>query len=274
MLWLVRYVSQLPRPPLDALVDDLYALTGTPPYARLLLPPMPSAVLIVNLGPPFVIRGRAYADGVVISTLTAALDFAYPPGTRSVGVHFKPFGLAPFVGLPAAELRDEPVALEDVWGRAATAALRERLAAAPDPLALLEDELRRRQRHADGLALVRHTSAALEASGGAAAIGALTAAAGVSSTYLTRRFRDLVGVTPKRLARTYRFADAVRAIDPAGPIDWLEIAARGGYYDQAHFGNDFRAFTGLSPTRYLAVRRRFLREHPGHALDVGPLPAE
>lgn len=38
----------------------------------------------------------------------------------------------------------------------------------------------------------------------------------------------------------------------------------------------FRAFTGtgLAPTRYVEVRRRFLREHPGHALDGWPLPAD
>ena len=35
---------------------------------------------------------------------------------------------------------------------------------------------------------------------------------------------------------------------------------------------EFRAFTGLTPTRYVEVRRRFLREHPGHALDGWPLP--
>jgi hypothetical protein len=32
--------------------------------------------------------------------------------------------------------------------------------------------------------------------------------------------------------------------------------------------------TGLTPTRYVEVRRRFLREHPGHALDSWPLPAD
>jgi hypothetical protein len=38
--------------------------------------------------------------------------------------------------------------------------------------------------------------------------------------------------------------------------------------------SQFRAFTGLTPTRYVEVRRRFLREHPGHALDGWPLPAD
>jgi hypothetical protein len=45
---------------MDQLVDDLYYLEGTPPYSRLKLPPMPSAVLILNLGDRFssAIRGR------------------------------------------------------------------------------------------------------------------------------------------------------------------------------------------------------------------------
>jgi hypothetical protein len=37
----VKYVSRVPRPPLDGLIDDLYYLEGAPPYARLTLPPMP-----------------------------------------------------------------------------------------------------------------------------------------------------------------------------------------------------------------------------------------
>jgi len=45
----VEYVSRVPRPPLDGLIDDLYYLAGAPPYARLTLPPAPSALLIVNL---------------------------------------------------------------------------------------------------------------------------------------------------------------------------------------------------------------------------------
>jgi AraC-like DNA-binding protein len=283
ILLAMEYVARPPRPPLAGLIDDLYYLEGTPPYARLTLPPMSGALLIVNLGPPFRIRcgtdiaTREYADGVVLTTPTRAIEFGYPPGTRSVGVHFKPWGPAPFLSMPAGELCDRPVTLEDVWGRPTVAELRDRLAAAPGPqemLTLLEDQLMRLACRTAGMELVRRTSNVIAATTGAVAIGDLSAAAGVSSTHLARRFKEVVGVTPKRLARTYRFTSTVLAIDPAGPVDWAELAAGAGYYDQAHFGHDFRAFTGLTPTRYLDVRRRFLREHPGHVLDVGPLPAD
>ncbi|MFG1649592.1 hypothetical protein ACGFIE_06670 [Micromonospora sp. NPDC049275] len=74
----MKYVSRVPRPPLDLLIDDLYYLEGAPPYARLTLPPMPAALLIVNLGAPFRIRAGTdieaaeYADGCVVTTLAAA----------------------------------------------------------------------------------------------------------------------------------------------------------------------------------------------------------
>jgi AraC-like DNA-binding protein len=277
----VEYVSRVPGPPLDGLVDDLYYLEGVPPYATLTLPPMPSAVLILNLGAPFRIgtgiETAEYIDGCVVTMPTHALEFGYPFRTRSVGVHFKPWGLAPFLPMPAAELCDLPVTVEQLWGRLAIAELRDRLATADGPqemLTLLEEALMRRLCETPGLGLVRHASSIIAATIGAVAIGGLSVTAGVSSTHLAQRFKELVGVTPKRLARTYRFAAIVRAINPGGPVDWGDLAGRAGFFDQAHFGHEFRAFTGLTPTRYLEVRRRFLREHPGHALDVGPLPAD
>ncbi len=276
-------MSRGPRPPLDGLIDDLYYLEGASPYARLMLPPMPGAFAIVNLGAPLRIRAGTdlktaeYADGCVVTTPTRALEFGYPPQTRSVGVHFKAWGLAPLMPMPAAELCDRPVTLEQVWGRPAIAELRDRLALAQGPqemLTLLEEQLVRWLRETPGLGLVRHASSAIVATSGSAVIGDLSVAAGVSSTHLTQRFKKLVGVTPKRLARTQRFAATLFAIDFAAPIDWGDVANGAGYFDQAHFGHEFRAFTGLTPTRYAEVRRRFLREHPGHALDSWPLPAD
>ena len=82
----VEYVSRVPRPPLDGLIDDLYYLEGAPPYARLTLPPAPAALLIVNLGAPFRIRAGTdietaeYADGCVVTMPTARWSSATHSG--------------------------------------------------------------------------------------------------------------------------------------------------------------------------------------------------
>jgi hypothetical protein len=133
----VRYLSRVPQPPMDQLVDDLYYLEGTPPYSRLKLPPMPSAVLILNLGGRFLIghsgaRPVEFADGCLFTAGTRHLEFAYPAFTRSVGVHFKPWGWAPFVGIPGSEVCDLQLAVEQVWGRYGEE-LRDELDAASTP---------------------------------------------------------------------------------------------------------------------------------------------
>ena len=89
-------------------------------------------------------------------------------------------------------------------------------------LMLLEEELMRRLCQTAGLGLVRHTSSVIAATSGAVAIGDLRVAAGVSSTHLAQRFKELIGVTPKRLARTYlplrrhRVRDQPRRTDRLG----------------------------------------------------------
>lgn len=240
-------------------------------------------MLIVNLGAPFRVRAGTdvetveYADGCVVATPTRAWRFGYPSSTRSVGVRFKPWGLGPFLPMPAVELCDQPATVEQVWGRAVVAGLRDRLATAAGPhdmLTLLEDELVRQFSEAPGLALVRRASTAIAEARGAVTVGDLSSAAGVSGTHLVQRFKAIVGVPPKRLARSYRFATTVLALDPAERIDWADVAAAAGYFDQAHFGREFREFTGFTPTRYVEVRRRFMRDFPGHVLEGWPLPAD
>lgn len=279
----MEYVSGVPGPPLDGLIDDLYYLEGAPPYSRLLLPAAPAPLLIVNLGAPFLIRAGTdveaveYTDGCAVTTPTRAWEFSYPTPTRSVGVHFRPWGLAPFLPMSAAQLCDRPATVEQIWGRPAIAELRRQLTLADAPhemLTVLEEELVRRLRAIDGLDIVRHLSSAIAETGGAVPISELSMATRASSTYMAKRFKEVIGVTPKRLARSYRFTATVLAINVTAPIDWTEVAARAGYYDQAHFVHEFRKYTGLTPTRYVEVRQRFLREHPDHTLEGWPLPAD
>ena len=96
----MEYVSRVPRLPLDALIDDLYYLEGAAPYARPTLPASLAALLIVNLGAPFRIRGGTdvetaeYADGCG-NHAHPRVEFGYPLWTRSVGVHNRGAGAVP-----------------------------------------------------------------------------------------------------------------------------------------------------------------------------------
>jgi AraC-like DNA-binding protein len=41
------------------------------------------------------------------------------------------------------------------------------------------------------------------------------------------------------------------------PVHWVDVALEGGFSDQSHFVNEFRAFSGFSPERYLAAEHPF-----------------
>jgi transcriptional regulator GlxA family with amidase domain len=74
---------------------------------------------------------------------------------------------------------------------------------------------------------------------------------------LITRFTQQIGVTPKTAARLVRFERLARVRHDRAPR-WDEVAAEGGYADQAHLIRDFRAFSGATPAAY-AERMRSAR---------------
>ncbi|MDR8410971.1 helix-turn-helix domain-containing protein [Nonomuraea sp. 3-1Str] len=280
----MEYVGRVPAPPLDRFIDDIYCLTGVPRHPRMNVPPMPSAHLFVNLGEPARLWDRdpsappaVLTDGWFMGVRTRRFLLEYPARVRLVGVHFKPWGLSPFVDMPATELRDRWVPVDAVWRRSSDR-IRNRLgdsASATETLRVVEEELRSRLAEAPsrGLDLVRHAGGRLATSHGALPVGALTDAAGVSGNHLATQFKSHVGLTPKRVARIYRFARLILSVDPLRPADWSELAQTAGYFDQAHFSKEFKDFTGHTPTEYLDLRRRFPAER-GFPPDSGPMPAD
>ncbi|MCF2536252.1 helix-turn-helix domain-containing protein [Streptomyces sp. FB2] len=280
----MEYVGRAPCPPLDRFVDDIYCLSGVPRHRRMNIPPMPSAHLFLNLGDPVLLRDSApgvppavLAEGWFMGLWARRFVVEYPARVRLVGVHFKPWGLAPFVGVPASELRDRWVPVDTVWRRSVDG-IRNRIGdtgSAADTLDVLEAELLSRLAEAPprGLDLVLHAGGRLVASGGAVPVGALAADAGVSGNHLAAQFKAHAGVTPKRLARIYRFARLILSVDARHPTGWPELAHTAGYFDQAHLSREFKDFTGHTPTEYLALRRRFPAA-PGFPPDAGPMPAD
>jgi AraC-like DNA-binding protein len=269
---------------LDSYVDDVYILTGRPRHQRVNVPPMPSAHLFLNLGDPIVVHDQGAAvpsvvhtDGWVMGVSTRRVIVEYPAEVRLVGVHFKPWGLSPFIDVPLHELRDGYVPADVAW-EPGVDGLRERAAEAAstgEVLQMVEDELRLRLRPSPvrGFDLVHGTAGYLADTWGATSIRALTQHAGVSSNHLASVFKAHVGVTPKRMARIHRFARLILSVDAQRRVDWSALAHLAGYFDQAHLSKEFKDFTGLTPTQYTALRRR----HPPETEfppDHGPMPVE
>jgi AraC-like DNA-binding protein len=86
----------------------------------------------------------------------------------------------------------------------------------------------------------------------AATVAGVTDQIGLSPKRFIQVFRDQTGFTPKVFCRIRRFQQALDRIAGVKTVDWANVALDCGYFDQAHFIHDFRAFSGINPTTYLA----------------------
>lgn len=65
-----------------------------------------------------------------------------------------------------------------------------------------------------------------------------------------RVFRRYVGVPVKWVLCRYRLQQAALEIETTPDVDFADLAVRLGWYDQAHFINDFRSMLGWTPGEY------------------------
>jgi AraC-like DNA-binding protein len=179
-----------------------------------------------------------------------------------MGVHFKPGGAFPFLGIPADEIADTHVDLETLWSSSAIR-LRERLCGASTSAerfnllqeALIRSLFRPMEHH-------YAVSTALEAFGRNPnqAVRDIAKEVGLSQRRFIQIFKSEVGVTPKLFSRVRRFQRARAFIEQRDTSDWTNIAMECGYFDQSHLIREFQEFSGTSPAAYLRQHNRFLAQ--------------
>ncbi|WP_162453611.1 helix-turn-helix domain-containing protein [Phytoactinopolyspora mesophila] len=264
-----------PAPALAPFVDVLWYVDEPLPPGRERAVPNGSMQIVVNLGAD-VLR---WYDGDGLATMHSTRGsglcgaIAHPVGIdtadqrASVGVAFRPGGVAPFFHPPADALVEPVIGLDTLWGRDG-ASLRERLLEQPTPEAMLRTLERlllarvirpelmprldrfpppsRRSTPAprDGMGY------AIGALGQGATIGAVVDRLGMTPSTFTRRFRAAVGLNPKPFARIRRLQRVLGGLRGETEQDWAAVAADHGYFDQAHMINEFRALTGVTPGQY------------------------
>jgi len=244
---------RVPRGPLSDFVElfwlfDPYAV----PHAKEQLLPGATTELVIDLRP----AARASAAALVAGPRSEHFVLDTSEAASLLGAHFKPGGGFPFFSVPAGELHNLEVSLDVLWGSKA-AELRERVLAAPTPDAKF-DLLERALLDAAST-LARHRAVAfalreLSAVPQARSISEVTDAIGMSQRCFIERFRHEVGMTPKLFSRVQRFQQVVKTVHPLHEVDWADVAAACGYFDQPHFIHDFREFSGFTPAAYLALK--------------------
>lgn len=171
-------------------------------------------------------------------------------GSTYVGSRFRPGVAGSLMGADSAALRNTIVEAATVFPSFDFQAIRRALLAGQSPFALLDRAI---------AAIIpprtqpdEQVAAAVEAiltSRGTIRIGELIKQIPLSERQLQKRFRYQVGLSMKELARICRLRHTIIDI-VVREKDQFEALYGAGYFDQAHFINEFSSVSGMAPSLF------------------------
>lgn len=177
--------------------------------------------------------------------------FKNSPATGSVLVVFTETGAASFFKEPIHELFGESIALNTFVKPSFLAVVEEQLSATTHDLErirLIERFLLSQVQESSVDPLVTLAVQYIFQSGGTLRITALMDRLCISQSPLEKRFRQVVGTSPKKFASIVRMHRAIKLLSEGQRFTDTGLTA--GYFDQAHFGKEFKLFTGVTPTEF------------------------
>ena len=264
--WLLRQRVQLTRypagPVLDGLVDRFWAVRwdlppGTVHQQQVLTHPGANVSIGHANGTPGQrepgpVEARLYGVARGLSTRVLAGQ------GWTVAALTWPGGLGAFITGSAAELTDRVVPLGQALGMDEAVLLRQ-VTAEPDEaarVALLAGALEQAvdpDRREPALS-VAEVARLAESDRTVRRLGDLCERSGLGQRTLQRMFLQYAGVSPTWVIRRYRLLEAAETVREGRPVSWADIAAALGYADQAHLTRDFRAAIGQTPAAYASAQ--------------------
>lgn len=271
------FIPYFPKYPLREYINMLWYHNATISYQRERILPTGTIEVIINLGSPSkVFRKndiRLYKDYWVCGMFMESILHEPVAETHMIGISFKPFGAYSFLNIPLFELKNKQVDLDLIWGNEASE-LKELLLEQKSPQdrlrvaeSFLATKMINKQNHF--IEIIKWLDFQL-AQPRNDLLENLYWRIGYSKKHIIQEFRKFTGLTPKDLKQVYRFNTALKAVDP-NHINWTELALECEYYDQAHFNNQFKNFTAMTPSEYIRSRNQFLNS-PVKGEDIHFVP--
>jgi AraC-like DNA-binding protein len=170
-------------------------------------------------------------------------------------VYFTETGFTHFASHPVNELFNISLPLDDIFKKDIVAEVEEKLALATTDkhrIKIIEQFLLSRIRDIKADKLITEAVTLIYQSKGAIRIKELNEQLFISQSAFEKRFRKVVGTTPKKFASIIRFNAALDSLNKARSL--TELCYENNFFDQSHFIRDFKQFTGDTPENF----KRFL----------------
>jgi AraC-like DNA-binding protein len=213
--------------------------------------------LILNFGVPYVLQTEDLTDrempmAFLVSLQKKPLLFRAEGTVKLVATRFYAWGALPFLAFDYQSSGPVTIATGDEWLNLSEK-LKPRIAADDydGAFAEVEDFLigKLLKAHFD-LKKIQIASQLLYREKGQFRVSELADYCNLSERQLQRQFQDVIGVSPKTLARTIRFEEIRSRVMFSPETNLTDLAYEFGYTDQAHFIRDFKEFAGKTPGEF------------------------
>lgn len=169
----------------------------------------------------------------------------------TVLVFFTETGLTHFASHPANELFNQSISLDNIFDKNKVAETEEKLSIAKTDkqrIHIVEQFLLSQLKDIEADKLVVEAIKIIYQNKGAIKIKALSQQLFISQSPLEKRFRRLVGTTPKKFASIVRFNTVLDNLSETKSL--TALCYENNFFDQAHFIKDFKQFTGDTPENF------------------------
>ncbi len=241
-------------PDLSPWVEHYWSLRWELPPGRSFVSstlPHPACNLSVERGHQ---RDEVGADPVVITgVVTKRFDVTIRDTGWVYAAKFRPGGLAALTGVQARTLRDATVPASEVLDNATTDALRTLGPDASTDEGKHHFEVvlgRLATTPTDDYLLLLDVIGAMLEDRSLLKVAQVEDRCGVGTRTLQRLFERYVGVSPKWVLSRYRMHDVVTDLDAGYGGSLADLAAKYGWFDQAHFTREFADLVGVPPGAY------------------------
>lgn len=170
-------------------------------------------------------------------------------------VYFTETGFAHFASHPTHELFNLSLSLDTIFDKNMIREVEEKLALATSDkqrIKIIEQFFLSQLKDIQTDKLIVEAVKIIYESKGSIRIKELNEKLFISQSPFEKRFRKVVGTTPKKFASIVRFNTVLNALGDSKSL--TEICYENNFFDQAHFIKDFKQYTGDTPENF----KRFL----------------
>lgn len=225
-----------------------------------ILPDMCVELFVNYTSAPIAIIGNdLYKSSIVSFRMSRHADVQMRKGTGCIAICFHPGVAYRFFNLPMHTLADRSLELSDLWGTMANE-IESKIAEAgnnQERAIILKEYLLQKMQQNSGDRLVDLCLNKMSQSASHIPISHLSSDIGITQRHLSRKFQQLVGLSPKEYLSMCRFIKSLNFLKKHPLYSLTEVAYQSGYYDQAHFNRDYKIFTGYTPHQVVHVLHSF-----------------